>query len=92
MILIIFDVYLLARELGYGASLKTVENTLMIERPYELQDKRKIAIKLWNRFKRFNDLAALKTLIEYNRQDTINLYPIAEHLVRIAEKKLDESS
>jgi len=37
---------------------------------------------MWKAYERYNDLSALKKLIEYNREDTINLYPILEELIK----------
>ena len=77
----VLDLYLLARELNLGASLKTVENTLNIERPAHLDNRRKIATKLWKSYTRFNNPQDLQMLLDYNRQDTVNLYPLAEALI-----------
>ncbi|MFA5629184.1 MAG: ribonuclease H-like domain-containing protein [Dehalococcoidales bacterium] len=38
------------------------------------------AVLLWERYKRLNDLAALKKLLEYNREDVINLKILREKL------------
>ena len=77
----VLDLYLLSRKLQVTASLKTWENTLGIERPNG-QIRKGTAIKLWQRFERYNDRKALQLLLEYNRQDTVNLYPLAERLMK----------
>ena len=77
----IIDLYRFARKLGMNTNLKVLENTLGIERLEDYQKKRNIAVRLWKRFAQYNDARALSMLLEYNRQDTINLYPIAEELV-----------
>lgn len=80
----ILDVYLLAKELGLGTNLTTLENTLCIERPDAILRKRR-AIQMWKAYEKYNDQSALNKLIEYNREDTINLYPILESLIKKTE-------
>ncbi len=77
----ILDLYLLAKALGLGTNLTTLENTLRIDRSDSILRKRR-AIQMWKAYERYNDLSALKKLIEYNREDTINLYPILEELIK----------
>ena len=83
----IFDVYYVAKELNLDTNLKLLEKTLEVPRLHEFSEKRRIAVKLWNKWEKYHDKRALEMLIEYNKQDTINLYPLAEKLVEIAEKK-----
>ena len=75
------DIYFLAKALGLETNLKVLETTLNIDRIDKNTKKRFIAGKLWKKYKRNGDEKALATLIEYNKQDTINLYPIAEELM-----------
>ncbi len=77
----VIDLYLIARQLNYNTNLKVLENTMRIERPEDLQNKRRIAMKMWYRYIKYNDEQAFNTLIEYNQQDAINLYPLAEELM-----------
>jgi uncharacterized protein YprB with RNaseH-like and TPR domain len=64
-----------------------LETTLNIDRLFEHTKRRFIAAKLWRKYSLGKNQQALLTLIEYNKQDTINLYPIAEQLVAMALKK-----
>ena len=80
----VVDVFLLAKYLQLGTSLNVLENTLNIERPYNISRKGR-AIYLWQRYINKNDKTALQKLLDYNRQDTINLYPIMEELIRRAD-------
>ena len=65
------DLMYIGRRLGLTGGLKTIEREIGIER-----DKPDItgreAIRLWREYER-GDKAALQTLIEYNREDTVNL-------------------
>jgi len=82
----ILDIYQLVRKLGLGTNLKVLENTLGIERMNG--DHKGKAIRLWRRYSQYRDKAALQELLEYNRQDVINLYPIMEEIKK-RYKKLD---
>jgi len=84
---IVIDLYRWARNLNLDTNLKVLEHTLGIERLHSYTDRRFIAKKLWKRYKEKNDKTALQKLIEYNKQDTINLYPIAEKLAELAKSK-----
>jgi len=83
----VLDLYLFARLLGMDTNLKVMENTFGIFRHESVEGKRRIAVKLWKRYVERGDERALATLIEYNKQDTVNLYPLAEELMKLAEKK-----
>jgi uncharacterized protein YprB with RNaseH-like and TPR domain len=87
----IFDIYLFAKKLGINTNLKALENTLGIDRLDDYTKKRHIAVKMWNRYKKYNDKKALATLIEYNKQDTINLYFLAEKLIKMLEEKEEKA-
>jgi uncharacterized protein len=77
------DLYLLARRLELDTNLKVLERTLGISRLESVENKRKISTKMWNRYEKKKDQKALNMLIEYNRQDTINLYPLAEKIMEL---------
>jgi uncharacterized protein YprB with RNaseH-like and TPR domain len=79
----VIDLYLLAKNLNLDAGLKTLERTFKIFRTEETDNKRRVATKLWKRYEKKKDEKALKMLIEYNRQDTINLYPLAEKIMEM---------
>ncbi|MEO0097231.1 MAG: ribonuclease H-like domain-containing protein [candidate division WOR-3 bacterium] len=62
----------------YGG-LKQVEKKLGIER--KLKDINGFAaVKLWERYKNLGDKKALETLLEYNREDVLNLKILKEKL------------
>ena len=82
-----FDVYHISKAAGFNTNLKALEQMLGIERLRPETQKRGIAVKLWRKYKRYNHLKALETLIEYNKQDAVNLYPISEKLVELINKK-----
>ena len=52
-----------------------------IERPGEALIRKGSAIQLWQRYEQLHDQWALDMLLAYNRQDTINLYPLAEAMM-----------
>ncbi len=74
----VFDVFTLMQINGIQTSLKVLENTFGISR---LGKEKVMAAKLWKRYVK-GDKKALEKLIEYNRQDTINLYPLCEEIVK----------
>ena len=68
----------------YGG-LKKVEEKLGIERLSKGIDGVE-AMRLWERFRRYRDEDALRSLLEYNREDVVNLYHLEAGLERIREK------
>lgn len=62
----------------YGG-LKVVEQRLGIERKLQGVSGRQ-AVELWWRYVRRGDIAALHTLLEYNREDVLNLKVLRERL------------
>jgi uncharacterized protein YprB with RNaseH-like and TPR domain len=68
----------------YGG-LKKVEEMLGIERLSRGVDGVE-AMRLWERFRRYRDEDALRSLLEYNREDIVNLYHLEACLARIREK------
>jgi len=79
----IVDLYLFAVKLNLKASLKVLENTFNIDRLDPRTKRRGIAIKLWKRFQTYGDQNALALLLDYNKQDTVNMYPLAEEFVHM---------
>ena len=77
----VLDLYRLARRLGLNTNLKVLENTFGIPRLNEEQSNRHCSVKYWKRYAAFQDEEALEKLLAYNRQDTINLYPLANSLI-----------
>jgi hypothetical protein len=67
----------------YGG-LKKVEERLGIDRLSKGIDGME-AMRLWERFRRNGDEGALEALLEYNREDVVNLYHLEGHLERLPE-------
>ena len=65
----------------YGG-LKKVEEKLGIDRISKGIDGME-AMRLWERFRLYRDEGALETLLEYNREDVVNLYHLEGHLERL---------
>ncbi|MDV0445806.1 hypothetical protein MmiAt1_14030 [Methanimicrococcus sp. At1] len=66
------------KRIGYGGGLKKIERDLGIVRGDNVKNVDGWeAVRLWNRYKR-GDEAALDTLLEYNREDIVNLETIIE--------------
>lgn len=68
-----------------SGGLKKVEEKLGIERLTRGIDGIE-AMRLWERFRRYGDEEALQSLLEYNREDVVNLYHLEACLERIQEK------
>ncbi|MFH1787321.1 MAG: ribonuclease H-like domain-containing protein [archaeon] len=83
----VIDIYRFSRRLGFNTNLKVLENTFNISRLKESSKKRRIATKLWREYLDKDDLQALEELLEYNKQDTINLYFLAEKLSILLKEK-----
>ena len=64
----------------YGG-LKGVERRLAIRRSLPDMDGAD-AIRLWRRYQATEDLEALRLLLEYNKEDVLNLRSLRAHLVR----------
>jgi len=67
----------------YGG-LKRVEEILGIDRISKGIDGME-AMRLWERFRRYGDEGALEALLEYNREDVVNLYHLEGHLDKLPE-------
>lgn len=78
------DLYRIAKSLGYLYHLKLLEYHCNVERPEWMWQKRRIAVRLWRRYAEHGDEAALRALLEYNAQDTANLYLVALELAKAA--------
>lgn len=73
------DLMYLCWEKGLYGGLKVVEKKLGIERRLKDIDG-KMAVELWYRYIHYNDLSALYLLLEYNKEDVINLKKLKEKL------------
>jgi len=87
----ILDLYRIAKRLGYDTNLKSLEFNFGIKRLYDYTERRHIAVRLWKKYEEKKDEQALNMLIEYNKQDTVNLYLLAEQLMKMV-RKADNSS
>jgi uncharacterized protein YprB with RNaseH-like and TPR domain len=82
---LVLDLYLFAKRLNLNTNLKVLENTLKVERSYEGTLKKGRTIRLWQRYEKYGDAQALNRLLEYNKQDVVNLYPLAEELTSMVK-------
>lgn len=73
------------RRIGLTGGLKTIERTLEIDRGEDDIGGRD-AIRLWREYQR-GDGQSLAKLIDYNRDDTVNLVDVADEIVQ----RLDEA-
>ena len=77
-----FDTCFAARRLGLRNGLKRLETVLGIDRDQTVRGMNGYdAVKLWEYAKRGSN-EALNLLITYNKEDTVNLFVIAEILYR----------
>ncbi|WP_022852677.1 ribonuclease H-like domain-containing protein [Thermodesulfatator atlanticus] len=75
------DLCPLFKRLGLKGGLKAIERQLGIRRPDEVDGLDGLeAVRLWRRFRRRGDTRALEALINYNREDVMNLVLLAEIL------------
>lgn len=74
------DVCPIGRLVGLRGGLKSIEHQLGLSRSPETAGLTGLhAIKLWQSYRRGND-AALDLLLAYNREDVVNLKPVAEEI------------
>lgn len=68
------DLRFLLKELGLAGGLKKIELALGISRPEELEGVDGFeAVRLWRRYEKQGDIAALEKLVKYNIEDIVNL-------------------
>ena len=73
------DLCPLLRRLGYKGGLKAVEAQLGIKRPPQIHGLNGWdAVHLWWRWHDYGDEKALNLLLDYNREDVVNLRPLLE--------------
>jgi len=74
-----FDLRFGCRRIGLTGGLKKIETMTGLCRDEELASvDGEEAVRLWKTWKRTGDQKSLRTLIEYNRADTINLVALAD--------------
>ena len=72
------DLRFLLKKLGYAGGLKKIEKELGINRGTDIDGIDGFeAVRLWNEYQ-WGDKNALKTLVEYNNADIVNLKPLME--------------
>jgi len=79
------------RRLGLTGGLKEIERAVGIDR-----DRPDLsgtdAVRLWHDYERRGDEAALETLVRYNREDTINLQRLLDHVADRLHRDVFEST
>ncbi len=81
------DLRYLLQRLGYSGGLKKIERALGIQRSRRVRNLNGFdAVKLWNRYMD-GEPEALKLLLEYNREDVVNL----KYLMEFAYQKMIKS-
>jgi len=85
------DLWSLCTELDCGGSLDEVERQFGIERDCPDISGRD-AVRLWHQYEREGDRDALDTLIEYNREDTVNMRPLMERVCERLDRRHFETA
>ncbi|MFB6172833.1 MAG: ribonuclease H-like domain-containing protein [Haloarculaceae archaeon] len=67
------------RRLGLSGGLKPIEKAVGIDRDRPDLSGRD-AVRLWQQYERSDDRDALETLVQYNREDTVNLRRLMDHV------------
>lgn len=73
------DLLFPCKRLGLSGGLKPIERTVGIDRDrpdVSSED----AVRLWREYERRGDDDALETLVQYNREDTVNLRRLMDHV------------
>jgi uncharacterized protein YprB with RNaseH-like and TPR domain len=65
-------------EEGLYGGLKKVEKKLGIPRDSSINGEK--AVQLWYRYNRFGDKKALKELVDYNKEDVLNISAVRQKL------------
>lgn len=74
------DLRFLMKNLGYSGGLKSIEKQMGIERESDLNGLTgRDAVKLWRRYKKFDDTQALDKLVRYNIEDIENLKVLMDY-------------
>lgn len=78
------------KRIGLSGGLKTIEKQLGIDRDLEEEIDGKDAVRLWKRYERKDDEAALEKLVHYNQLDVQNLQPLLEIVHQKLRKQVFE--
>jgi hypothetical protein len=79
------DLFKEKKKLGIKGGLKQLEKMFGIERKTDGMDGYK-AMWLWENYKKYGNRDALNLLLEYNKEDVINLIRLEEILERLREE------
>jgi uncharacterized protein YprB with RNaseH-like and TPR domain len=80
------DLLYACRSAGLSGGLKSIERDIGIDRDRPDLSGRD-AVRLWREYERGDD-AALDTLVSYNREDTVNLASLADHVTSKLDRQL----
>ncbi len=83
-----FDLRFGARKLGLSGGLKALEKTLGITRDFEVENLAgEDALIYWRMWKKDGNKKALRLLRKYNREDVMNLIPLAGYIYEALKEK-----
>jgi uncharacterized protein YprB with RNaseH-like and TPR domain len=84
------DLRFVARRIGLTGGLKSIELSTGIKRPKDVAGMSgEDAVRLWRLFENGHNRNVLKLILKYNREDIINLIPLAERIVGELEKRTE---
>ncbi|RZN49984.1 exonuclease [archaeon] len=87
-----FDLCFAAKRLNMHGGLKVIERELGICRSDDTQGLSGAdAVRLWYRYKRHEDESALSTLLQYNKEDVVNLEYLASKIFESLKTKVTGS-
>ena len=83
-----FDLRFGARKLGLSGGLKALEKTLGITRDFEVENLAgEDTLIYWRMWKKDGNKKALRLLRRYNREDVMNLIPLAGYIYEALKEK-----
>lgn len=84
-----YDLFKVKKQLNIKGGLKELEKLYGIERKTEGVNGFK-AIQLWEIYRRHGRKDALELLLQYNREDVLNLIPLEEKFNELIKEQLDD--
>jgi uncharacterized protein YprB with RNaseH-like and TPR domain len=84
-----YDLFKVKKQLNIKGGLKELEKLYGIERKTEGVNGFK-AIQLWEIYRRHGRKDALELLLQYNREDVLNLIPLEEKFNELMKEQLDD--
>jgi len=85
----VIDLYLFAKKLELGTNLQDLEKFFDIRRSNFQSRQRRQAVIHWKDYMRTKNQIYLDKLLTYNKDDTINLFPLAEKLIPYALDRIE---